>query len=82
MELQNSFKRKRQEQQVPPPKPHLWGLANKKGEEWGLALPTLAKSPDSKEGGWLPSLGPAGNVGGPRGEKFFPLPHSFCCQDP
>lgn len=35
-------------------------------------MPTPAKSPDPREGGCSPSLGPAGNVGGPRGEKLFP----------
>lgn len=49
-----------------PHKPHLWGLVIKRGE--GLELPTPAKSPDPREGGCLPSLNPAGNVGGHRGE--------------
>lgn len=49
-----------------PPKPHLWGLIIKRGE--GLELPNPAKSPDPREGGYLPSLNPAGNVGGHRGE--------------
>lgn len=47
-ELQNSSRRRRQEQQAPHPRPHLWGSANKKG---GLALSTPAESPDPMEGG-------------------------------
>lgn len=38
-------------------------------------MPTPAKSPDPREGGCSPSLGPAGNVGGYRGEKLFPPLH-------
>lgn len=59
----------------PPSGPHLWGLA-KKGGEWGLEVPTPAENPDPREGGYSPSLGPAGNVGGHRGEKLFP-PSTF-----
>lgn len=59
-----------------PPGPHLWGLAKKKGGEWGLEVPTPAESPDPREGGCSPSLGSAGNVGGHRGEKLFP-PSAF-----
>lgn len=36
-------------------------------------MPTPAESPDTREGGCPPSLGPAGNVGEPRGEMLSPL---------
>lgn len=39
-----------------------------------MSSPT--ESPDPREGGCLPSLGPAGNAGGHRGEKLFP-PSAF-----
>ena len=61
---------------APLPGPHLWGLAKKQGGEWGVEMPTATESPDPKEGGCLPSLGPSGNVGGHRGEKLFP-PSAF-----
>lgn len=60
---------------APPSGPDLWGLAKKVGE-WGLDISTPAESPDPREGGCSTSLGPAGNVGGHRGEKLFP-PSTF-----
>lgn len=39
-------------------------------------MPTPTESPDPREGGCSPSLGPVGNVGGHRGEKLFP-PSAF-----
>lgn len=74
-ELQNSSGSKRQEQQMPPLRSPSMGLSKKRGE-WGLEVPTPAENPDPREGGYSPSLGPAGNAGGHRGEKLFP-PSTF-----
>lgn len=62
--------------------PHLWGLANKKGESGGWHCPPLLRTLTPGKEAAIPALALQGMLGGPEGSSSFPPSHSFCCQDP
>lgn len=78
-ELQNSSRRRRQKQQVPYPRPHLWGSVNKRG---GWHCPPLLKALIPGKEAASPALALQVMLGGPEERSSFLPSHSFCCQDP
>lgn len=75
-ELKNSSRRKRPEQQVPPPRPPSTGLSKRKGGERGLDMPPLLRALTPGKEAAHPALALQKILGGPEGRSSFP-PSAF-----